>query len=438
MIRFEQPAPFTSWGRVERAPARVARPRFAGDLAEILQAADRPASILPIGFCRSSGDSCLNSNGGLIAMAGLDRLNTIDKKGLILRAQAGLTLGEALKLLTPHGLFIPVLPGTRHVTLGGAVANDIHGRNHHLAGTFGRWVRRIGLHRSDRGALQLAPGDKDGLFAATIGGLGLTGLMSWVEIDVVPIASTALDVEQIPFTSFDEYYDLMLDHTRAHYRAAWIDCDKPGRGVFTHAMHAKNGGLKPDPERARVTVPFDAPGFVLSAIAGAAFQALHATAKRRWRPRRVHYARFFFPLDAIGHWNRLYGASGFRQYQCVLPHGAARDAAMDILNAVNRAGGATFATMKEFGSPPSPGLISFPAPGATITIDLVNRGDRTAKLLDTLDAIVLSAAGRVYPAMDGRMSARTFQAMYPRWREVEALRDPAIRSDFWARVSGPA
>jgi L-gulonolactone oxidase len=440
MIRFERPAPFASWGRAERVEARAAYPRFAGDLPEILCAPDRPPSVLPVGLGRSSGDACLNSQGGLIAMSGLDRCNTIDKRGLILRAQAGLSLGEALKLLVPQGLFLPVLPGTRHVTLGGAVANDVHGKNHPIAGSFGRWIRRIGLNRSDAGAVQLAPGDKDGLFAATIGGLGLTGIISWVEIDLVAIESTDLEVEHIAFSTFDEYYQLVLEHSRAHYRTAWIDCGSPGRGVFSHATHVKDGDLEIETGQARFDVPFDTPGPILNGMAIAAFNALYATAKAtRREPHRIHHSRFHFPLDAIGHWNRLYGANGFRQYQCVLPHAKARDAAMEILRTVRRAGGgSTLGVLKEFGSLASPGLISFPMPGATLAIDVRNRGERTLALLDTLDAIVLSAGGRIYPAMDGRASPKTFQTMYPHWRKIEALRDPAIRSDFWTRVSAPA
>lgn len=439
MKAFGRPVPFSAWGRVERRSYPMARPRFAADLPEILAAGARPPSVLAVGLGRSYGDSCLNSGGGLIAMGGLDRLIEIDRAGLVLRAQAGLSLADALAALVPRGLFLPVVPGTRFVTLGGAVANDVHGKNHAYAGSLGRWVRRIGLIRSDGRTLSLAPGDAEGLFAATIGGLGLTGLIAWVELGLLAIASAELEIEDIPFDSPEDYYALMSDYAGKPYRVAWIDCASPGRGVFTHGAHAQGGALKPRHRRPLVSVPFDGPGFLLNGATLAAFNALYRTLKSgRREPRRTHYANFHFPLDGVGGWNRLYGGRGFRQYQCVLPRSNAREGVMELLTAVKRAGdGAFLAVLKEFGPLESPGLLSFPMPGSTLALDLRNRGQKTLDLLDALDRIVLDAGGRVYPAKDGRVSARTFQAMYPNWRELEARRDPAIRSDFWTRVSAP-
>lgn len=435
--RFGRPEKFRSWGRIEKFEGPIAHPRFAGDLPEIFADPQRPKTILGVGAGRSYGDSGLNLEGGLVDMTGLNRIIQIDKHGLVLQAQAGLTLDAALKRLTPMGLFLPVVPGTRFVTLGGAVANDIHGKNHAANGAFGRWVRRIELNRSDRGQIQLAPGDPDGLFAATIGGLGQTGLISWVEIGLKAIETTDLMVQDAPFDTLDEYYKLMLDHSDADYRVAWIDCARPGRGIFSHARHLMRGELAPERSPSRFTVPFDMPGILINGLTTAAFNAVYRATKRSTSaPRRMHYSKFHFPLDGIGDWNRLYGVRGFRQYQCVLPHVSAREAAMEILTTVKKSGdGSILAVLKQFGGLASPGLLSFPREGATLALDFRDRGQKSHTLLNRLDAIVLDAGGRIYAAKDGRVSARTFQRMYPNWAELEAKRDPAIRSTFWKRVS---
>ncbi|MBL8551688.1 MAG: FAD-binding oxidoreductase [Hyphomonadaceae bacterium] len=441
MTQFGRPVPFAAWGRIERGAYPMARPRFAGDLPGLFSAKERPGHVLGVGLGRSYGDSCLNNGGGLIAMDGLDRLIEIDKPGLVLRAQAGLSIGKALEALTQRGLTLPVLPGTRFATLGGAVANDVHGKNHALAGTFGRWVRRIGLVRSDGRTLSLAPGDAEGLFAATIGGLGLTGLIAWVEVGLNALDSDDVEIEDIPFETLADYYALMADHAGKAHRVAWIDCTHPGRGIFTHGTPARDepGARHKTPPGPRFSVPFDGPGFLLNRFSLSLFNKLYRSLKARDGLRRMHYARFHFPLDSIGGWNRLYGGRGFRQYQCAVPKAVAREAVMEILNAVKKAGdGAFLAVLKEFGPLESPGLLSFPLEGSTLALDFRNRGQKTLALLETLDRIVLNAGGRIYPAKDGRVSAQTFQEMYPQWRALEALRDPAIRSDFWARATGMA
>jgi L-gulonolactone oxidase len=390
-----------------------------------------------VGNGRSYGDSCLNGDGGLIAMRGLDRLIDINEADETFTAQAGMTLSEALQHLTPRQLFLPVAPGTRLATIGGAIANDVHGKNHTMAGSFGCHVRRLELVRSDGSRTLLGPGHPSGLFEATIGGLGLTGVVTWAELAVRDEDSSFLETEDFAFSTLADYFALMADSAHFEHRVAWIDCTRPGRGVFSRGRFLDDGMIDPHKDRIKLTAPDFWPGFMLNGLTLRAFNALYGAAKTvKKGPQRVHYAPFFFPLDSIGEWNRVYGGAGFYQYQCVVPPRAAHDAVTAMLDAIAKAGdGSMLAVLKEFGPARSPGLLSFPMQGTTLALDFRNRGERTLKLFERLDAIVTEAQGRLYPAKDGRIPAKAFQAMYPRWTDVERLRDPAITSDFWARVS---
>jgi L-gulonolactone oxidase len=436
MSNFAEHAPFASWGRVVRRSYPIARPRFAADLGGVFGATDRPATALPVGMGRSYGDSCLNGEGGLISMRGLDRLIDIDTTEESFSAQAGMTLSESLQHLVLRGLFLPVVPGTRMATLGGAVANDVHGKNHLMAGSFGCQVRRFELVRSDGSRRVLGPGDPSGLFEATIAGLGLTGAITWVELGVRDEDSSYLDAEDLPFDTLDQYFELMAESAHFEHRVAWIDCTRPGRGVFSRGRFLDDGQLMPHPDKIRLRAPGFTPGFLLNGLTLRAFNALYAAAKTMKKgPQRVHYAPFFFPLDSIGDWNRVYGGAGFYQYQSVVPLATARDATKAMLKAIASSGeGSMLAVLKEFGPARSPGLLSFPMEGTTLALDFRNRGSKTLKLFERLDAIVTEAGGRLYAAKDGRIPAEAFRRMYPRWTEVERLRDPAITSDFWSRI----
>jgi L-gulonolactone oxidase len=432
---FAAKEPFQSWGRVARRAYPTAHPRFAADVPALFTAPDRPSTVLPVGAGRSYGDSCLNAGGGLISMRGLDRLIEIDEEALTLTAQAGVTLSAAIQAVMRKGLFLPVLPGTRFATLGGCLANDVHGKNHAEAGTFGAHVRRFELARSDGSRTVVEPGSD--LFAATVGGLGLTGIVTWIELNLLDVDSAYLDAEDIAFATLDDYAALMAESGAFPYRVAWIDCTAPGRGVFSRARFRDDGRIQAHTDKTKLRAPAEAPGFLINRASLSVFNRLYAAAKgSRKGLRPVHYAPFFFPLDSIGGWNKLYGGKGFYQYQCVLPPATARDAAQALLDAIAIAGdGSMLAVLKDFSGYPSPGLLSFPMEGTTLALDFRNRGEKTMRLFDRLDAIVSEAGGRLYPAKDGRIPAALFQRMYPRWREVEARRDPAIQSDFWARVS---
>lgn len=434
------PAAVSPWSGVARPVLPVARPRHGDELAATLGARET-ASVLGLGLARSYSDCVLNAAGSLVDMTGLDRILAFDRAAGVLRAEAGLSLDDALQAIAPQGWFFATSPGTRFVTLGGAVANDVHGKNHHAAGAFGCSVRRLGLLRSDGRHLDLGRDEGDPLFAATIGGLGLTGLITWVEVDLVRIPSTDLDVERAPFGGVGDFFDVAEASAGHEHTVAWIDCAATGaalgRGVFQRADWSAEGACVAHPRKLSLSMPLDAPAFSLNALSVRAFNALYWRQQSRLGRRREHYGAFFYPLDAIGRWNRMYGAPGFFQYQCVVPPEAARPAVTELVRQIAASGAGSFlAVLKTLGERRSPGLLSFPRAGATLALDFPNRGGATVALMNRLDAVVREARGRLYPAKDARMSAAMFRAGYGETLEAfRACVDPAFSSDFWRRVS---
>ena len=357
---------WTSWGGIVRARHDIARPRFADQLPRTLaDAAASGKSALAVGLGRSYGDSNLNPDGALIDMSGLDRIIAFDPTSGVLRAEAGISLSDILRIVVPRGWFLATTPGTRFVTLGGAIANDVHGKNHQEKGSFGCWVRLIGLLRSDGSTHSLQLGDE--LFGATLGGLGLTGVIAWAEIQLTRISSAYIEQEIAPFGALADYFDIAEDSAgKFEHAAAWIDCtakgDDLGRGVFTRGNWANDGDLTPHSAR-MISVPVDgvAAAFHALPLMNAGYRGLQLTKQGH---SRAHYSSHIFPLDAIGSWNRLYGRGGFYQYQCVVPHPGAQDAIADLLRTISNDGaGSILVVLKTLGANRSPGLISFPDAG---------------------------------------------------------------------------
>ena len=406
-----------SWGRYPAATHAAEVP--IAWRADAALPPERP--LLPFACGRSYGDSCLNDGGTLLRTRGLDRF--ISLEGNRLRCEAGVTLGEILALAVPRGLFLPVLPGTKHVSVGGAIANDIHGKNHHRAGTFGAHLRRFELLRSN-GRFECAPGDP--LFDATIGGLGLTGLLLWAEIELKPAPGPAMRVEAIPFNGLDAFFALSEESdAKCEYTVAWIDVLRAERGIFFRGDHAE--GNKRAPRRTR-SVPFS-----LSLVNGFTVQAFneayYAAQRLGRRTKLQHYEKFFFPLDGVAHWNRLYGKRGFLQFQCVVP-------TADALRAVlKEAPPSPLTVLKKFGAAKSPGMMSFPRPGYTLALDLANRGGETYAEYIRLERTAIEAGGALYPAKDARMHPKSFAASFPRRDEFARFVDPAFSSSLWRRVS---
>lgn len=431
-----------SWGRVMRTRHFVASPRFRDDLPPLVAEAGRQDNKgLAIGLGRSYGDSGLNPDGAIIAMRALDRVHAFDAGQGVLRADAGLSLDQLIKLAAPRGFSPAVVPGTRFVTLGGAVANDVHGKNHYRAGAFGRHVRRLSLRRTDGSRIELGPEDETGLFAATLGGLGLTGVIEWVELALKKVPSGFIDAEDIAFGSLAEFFSIADESDATHeYTVAWVDCTRSGgslgRGIFSRGNMAPDGGRPGNAGPSRLRIPFEFPRYALNALTLRAFNALYFAAKRAGAAkRRIPSTPFFFPLDAIGDWNRLYGRDGMYQYQCVIPPAVRAEAIGELLNVIARSGQGSFlAVLKTFGPLTSPGMLSFPREGVTLALDFSNRGAQTLALFDSLDKIVQSAGGRLYPAKDGRIGAAMFAAGYPNLSEFCKHLDPGLSSSFWRRV----
>lgn len=425
----------TSWGRYPAARHRLspltdrhrALPPFEG-------------SALPYGNGRSYGDSCLNPDGTLLQARGLDRFMAFDPASGRLRCEAGVTLDEIIQVALPAGWFLPVTPGTRFVTVGGAIANDVHGKNHHVAGTFGHHVVTLELLRSDGSRTILSPGHASGLFEATVGGLGLTGVVTWAELQLRRVPGAWLEAETIPFGGLDDFFALSHESASRHeYTVAWVDClargRSLGRGHFLRADHAPGTPDLPPPRSGGLRVPFTPPFSLVNRISLRAFNwAYYRRVRSRMRA-FAHYTSYFYPLDGIRDWNRMYGRRGFFQYQCVLPPAAARDGIAELLREIARDGTGSFlAVLKEFGDRPSLGMLSFARPGTTLALDFPNTGASILRLFERLDRIVEAAGGALYPAKDARMPGRLFKQAYPAWSRYAELVDPRFSSGFWRRV----
>ncbi|HYC58406.1 MAG TPA: FAD-binding oxidoreductase [Thermoanaerobaculia bacterium] len=426
-----------SWGRyIPSRPARVVDVTWPQD------ALPDDDLLLAYGLGRSYGDVPLNNDHTLLDVSRLDRFRRFDSETGVLECEAGVTLDAILRLAVPRGWFPPVTPGTKFVTVGGCIANDIHGKNHHHAGTFGRHVLSFELLRSDGSRTRCTPGDP--LFAATIGGLGLTGLIVSAEIQLRRIESVEMIVERVPFRSLTEFDELSRDCDATHeYTVAWFDsfAGRNSRGIFFKGNHSGATGSQPvgpvDGLRARRSRWVPVVPAALNSVTVRAFNTTYFHANAKPHPQREHYDPFFYPLDAVANWNRIYGRHGFLQYQCVIPENAGLEPVAEILDRAARSRLASFLTViKKFGSLASPGLLSFPRAGTTVCLDFAAR--RTEVLLPMLEAcddVVEAAGGSVYPAKDARMSAARFRRFFPRWAELRALADPRFSSSFWRRVT---
>lgn len=425
----------TGWGRVHRATSQVARPERLSTLSATL--ADTPAP--GVGNRRSYGDACLNGDGHAVDMTRMDRILSFNKQTGVVEAEAGLTIGTLARVTAPQGWLPAVMPGTGLATLGGCAAMDVHGKNHHVAGSFGQHVLSVTLMQGDRRVVA-TPNRNKSLFRATMGGLGQTGVIAQLKLQLTPCPGTVLEVRERRIECFEDFIRA-LDGSQADYVVGWIDAAATGahlgRGVLEEAQLTR--GDTPPRSHSR-KVPMDAPGFALSPpvvrLFNAAYYGRIPPGAGRTRTRRID--DFFFPLDKIHDWNRLYGKRGFHQFQCVVPLdqvAALREILVEIAEAHLAS---PLAVLKRLG-PGRAGHMSFPMEGYTLAVDFPARNGIEA-LIDQLEQLCRQAGGRLYLAKDALAHGEAIKAMYPEhgdWVAETAKADPdgAYETDMTRRLT---
>ncbi|MBV8167371.1 MAG: FAD-binding oxidoreductase [Alphaproteobacteria bacterium] len=428
------------WGRAPLAKVDAFRPERLSELHRALvQSVDR--GVLARGAGRSYGDQALNEGGHVALTERLDRVLGFDAATGLLVAEPGVTIQTTMRLFLPRGWQVPVSPGTGLATLGGALANDVHGKNHDRVGSFGNHVRWFDLALADGTTRRVTPDGEPALWRATIGGMGLTGIVTALAVQMMQVPSDAVDVTVRRVRDLDDFMSaLTASRATASYSVGWIDAlargRKLGRGILETAEPAPQGvGAGPSK---RKRVPLDFPGFALNKLSVKLFNELYYRRAGSPAQRREPVEKFLFPLDSLLDWNRIYGKRGFHQFQCVIPDAEAGRGIPKLLDAVSRAGAASFlAVLKTLGGE-GRGLLSFPLRGFTLALDLPRRED-TAALFATLEQITLDQGGRIYLAKDALLSAAGFQRMYPNaaeFRRVVESVDPNHRftSDMARRL----
>lgn len=409
------------WGRYPVVEAEAARPATVSAAARLVQTL--PA-VTPRGLGRSYGDSALGAH--VLDAGGLDCLLDFDPQTGRLRCAAGVSLATILSVFLPRGWMVPVTPGTRHVTVGGAIASDVHGKNHHLDGCFSEHVDAFRMVLASGDIVTCSRSENAALFHATCGGMGLTGLIVEATLRLRRVESAFIAETTYKTSGLEETLEQFAAHAQATYSVAWIDClargRSLGRSLLMTGEHAPDGALAVGGPP-RLSIPVDFPSWTLNHASIAAFNTLYYhRVLRSGATRPVHCEKFFYPLDGIRDWNRMYGAPGFLQYQFVIPRAAGIGALRAILERIAASGRGSFlAVLKVFGQA-NANLLSFPVEGYTLALDFPMDA-ALPSFLDGLDALVVAAGGRIYLAKDARMGAAVFRACYPRWEEFEAIRD---------------
>ena len=411
----------TSWGRFPRTQAEILVPTTVSQAAALV---GRDTPVLARGLGRSYGDSALAPH--LVDVRALDHLLEFDPERGEIRCEAGVSLEELERFLVPRGWFLPVVPGTRFVTVGGAIASDIHGKNHHVHGTFGQHVLEMDIVLGSGNIVTTSPTRHSDLFDATCGGMGLTGIILSARIRLLPIRSSQIVETSHKARNLAHVLELFEQFPDPTYSVAWIDCvaggDSLGRSILMLGEHADDGPLAVQ-DKPSLPIPVDFPPQLMNPFTMGLFNTLYYGKERPGvHTRRKSIESYFHPLDSVSDWNRAYGKAGFLQYQFVVPFASGRSGLSEILGRIARSGKASFlAVLKVFG-PENRHLISFPSAGYTLALDFKVEPD-VFPLLDDLDKMVLEQGGRIYLTKDARMSPETFRKGYPRWEEFEAVRE---------------
>lgn len=440
------------WGRATWTAAHVAAPSNQAELEHLIFGGlEGFGRFVPRGLGRAYGDAAQCAGGLVVDCRGLRSVLDLDQERGEVRASAGVSFDELLEFIVPQGYFLPVTPGTRFVTLGGAIASDVHGKNHHVDGSLGAHLKRLRLV-TPTGVLDCGPEERREEFEATCGGMGMTGVVAEATLRLLPIESSWMAVDTERAADLDACLSLLsADPAKYRYSVAWVDGlaqgKRLGRSVLTRANHASVADL-PEPWQGRpisyrapriVKVPFSPPFSFLNPATVSAFNEMwFRKAPRNQETRLEQFASFFYPLDGVGNWNLLYGPRGFTQYQFVVPFGA-EQALEKVLEKLSAGRVASFlAVLKSFG-PAGTGALSFPTEGWTLALDIPLGTPGLPQLLDELDLLVAGAGGRIYFSKDARMRRELVQAMYPRlaeWQAVQARLDPAglLVSDLALRL----
>lgn len=443
----------SGWTRNPMTASQVARPSNPDELAMAVKAAG-PRGAIARGLGRAYGDSAMNAGGLVVESTGVSGLLELDHQAGTARVLAGTSIDDLLRAIVPQGWFVPVSPGTRNVTIGGAIASDVHGKDHHATGSFGAHVRSMVLALPDGTRRTLTPQNDPEEFWATCGGMGLTGTVVEATIDLHPVETSLLRVDSDRVPDLDTLLALLVEGGRIHrYSVAWVDFlakgRSLGRSVLTQGDFARVEDLPRRGRRGREPLAYSpmgalpappyVPNGVLNRLSIAAFNEFwYRKAPRARRGELQSIAKFFYPLDMVEGWNRIYGPRGFLQWQCLVPFGA-EDVLREIVEALSGHRAPSFlAVLKYFGEA-DPGPLSFPGPGWTLALDVSTSDPDLAPLLDRLDERVLETGGRLYLAKDSRMRPELLPAMYPRldeWRAVRDRMDPDRRmsSDLARRL----
>ena len=423
---------YKSWGNLQSPLHISVKPGMQPNNLDVFSEDD----YVVYGNGRSYGDVCLNPDSGLVDTKNLDRFIQYDEENNLVTCQSGMLLIELLDFLIPRNKFVKVSPGTAYVTVGGMIANDVHGKNHHVVGSFGNHVESFRLLRSDRGVITCSENENPNLFFATIGGLGLTGMILSATLSLKEINNACITTKSIATRGLSELIELFDEpDTGYEYTVAWMDLhSKNLNGIFSYGKHSedvRDCGTIRESRKVHIT----APDWLLNRYTNSLFNQLYY-AKNRLTPKsRQSYQAFFYPLDKLEDWNLLYGKRGFYQYQFVVPCCDFENVFFELVKIMRRHGQMSYLTvLKKFGDIPSRGLMSFPRSGYTLAMDFPNSGDHTLKMFEEFDSIVFSAGGAIYPAKDARMSAASFAESFPNLEKFTSYWDKKFNSSFWRRV----
>ncbi len=414
----------TGWGRSSLAEMEVGRPERPRDLTRLL-ADTNGTSVVIHGAGRSYGDAALNQGGRAILTQRLCRLLSFDEETGRLVCEAGVTFADLMEVFLPRGFIVPVTPGTAFATVGGAVATDVHGKNHDRVGSFGDHVEWLDLLTADGETVRISPQERPELFAATIGGMGMTGIIVSLCLLMIRVPSGSVDLHERRIPDLDSFFEAFEEVRRdANYSVGWIDGlargKRLGRGILETAAFADADPARPRKDKQR-RVPVDFPGLALNSLTVGAFNSrYYRRVPSKGRDQVLPARQFFYPLDAVRDWNRIYGKRGFYQFQCVIPDASARDGIRRALEEISATRSASFlAVLKTLGGQ-GRGLLSFPMRGYTLALDFPRRNGADA-LMERLERITLDHGGRVYLAKDAVLSAEGFTAMYPRLDDFRAV-----------------